>query len=54
MIADVDFYPGDEKPLPTDEGVEKLKEAVAGWIDENEQYVYIRQLSTESLLGTAL
>lgn len=54
MIADVDFYPGDDKPLPNDEAVGKLQETVVDWMDENEDYVHIRQVTPASLLGTAL
>ena len=54
IIADLEFYPGDSKPLDSVEGNDALREAVSDWIDENEEYVYIEQVTPPSLFGTAL
>jgi hypothetical protein len=54
VIADLEFYPGDSKPLDSAEGNDALREAVSDWIDENEEYIYIEQVTPASLFGTAL
>jgi hypothetical protein len=53
-MADLEFYPGDAKPLDSPEENEALRGAVLDWMDEHEEYVYIEQLTTVSQLSTAL
>ena len=53
-MADLEFYPGDSKPLDSPEGNDALRGAVLDWIDQHEEYVYIGQVTTSSQLGTAL
>ena len=54
VIADLEFYPGDSKPLQTSDGNEALREAVLDWMDDNEEYIYIKEVTPASLVGTAL
>ena len=54
MVADLEFYPGDSTPMETSQANEALQEAVLDWMDENEDYVHIGQVTPASILGTAL